>query len=603
MCILVGVSSRRASLKSGIGQWQSVGGHEMMSFTSSSRLLAASNLSCPHVTDHAALCLFTPRRNDRRLYPQSAETCATADRHSDTGRVEPSSREKRPASEAMQCLPVMAAESTAPKKRKNPQRGRLVAQIRGENAAPGASPSSSVSPSASAVQPVGSASDWATGSSPGSYSGPGSSEVYTPGFFTALLPEFEKVVYPFSPAVTPDDIISAISIMHSSYEDAALVYAYGAVTTFLSQTADNSHGSVAAQMNDLIYYSVEAHHRAGLGTHVAGRVDEVLAVSIKRIMTCIYLEIACMGLSRLDRSFAFIREAISMIQVLEIHQRSLQDPSRAPYNMARFQQVYWEAYIHERFLTIADGYPSMLPPLRTGLSAANNCTPEHIRCGFNCLIDLFLILDETFLAYWSSQRGAIGGLTVQWIESKQVQLDQAEMNAATIEAKMNGAGQAGFTELQRADLFITRLWLRTLLWQLALSQGLLRSGPSDTTHEGLSLQFPASRLSIQLRNLVSRLDSIVSIATQGSGIMQKLFEIASTIADVLALPASHDQGEGGFRSHVKDFLYVVNFLLNLEGMRENQKEYLREKYRTLQPLHDRLLELPQDGVGVHSAGG
>ncbi|KAF5017832.1 hypothetical protein F66182_10203 [Fusarium sp. NRRL 66182] len=489
---------------------------------------------------------------------------------------------------------VQCIRSTAPRKRQNPKRGRLVAQAREGNVQQqmGPSPSASVSPSAVHSTPH-AANEWPPGSSPGSASASGSypgpvsptSEVYTTGFFHALLPEFEKVVYPFSPAVTSDDIVASISMMHHNFEDAALVYAYAAVTTFLSQTADNTHGSVAAQINNLVYHSLEAHNRAGLGNHGVGRLDEVLPASIKRIMTCIYLEISTMGLSRLDRSFSFIREAISLIQVMELHQRTLPDPTQTPYPMARFQQVYWEAYIHEKFLTIADGYPSIMPPLNTNLSAMDAATPEHIRVGFNCLIELFLILDETFLACWQSQRDAISGLTVQWIESKQVQLDQAEMNAATAEARMGAAGHVGFTELQRADLFITRLWLRTVLWQLALSQGLLRSGSSDTTHEGLSLQFPASRLSIQLRNLVGRLDSIVSIATQGSGIIQKLFEIASTIADVLALPAGPDEAGGEFRSHIKDFLHVVNFLLELGLMRENQKEYLREKYRMLQPLN------------------
>ncbi|KAF5687306.1 transcription activator [Fusarium denticulatum] len=486
---------------------------------------------------------------------------------------------------------VQCIRSTAPRKRQNPKRGRLVAQAREANLQhqqPNAlSPSASVSPSAVHSTPH-AASEWPPGSSPGSaISGPYSpnSEAYTTGFFHSLLPEFEKVVYPFSPAITPDEIVRSISMMHHNFEDAALIYAYAAVTTFLSQTADNSHGSVAAQINNLVYHSLEAQHRAAVGSHGPGRVDEVMPHNIKRIVTCIYLEISTMGLPRLDRSFSFIREAISLIQIMEAHQRTLPDPTRTPYPMARFQQVYWEAYIHERFLTIADGYPSIMGPLHTNLSAPDSSTPEHIRVGFNCLIELFLTLDETFLACWQSQRGAIGGLTVQWIESKQVQLDQAEMNAAAAEARMHSEGHAGFTELQRADLFITRLWLRTLLWQLALSQGLLRSGSSDTTHEGLSLQFPASRLSIQLRSLVGQLDSIVSIATQGSGIIQKLFEIASTIADVLALPSGHSQAEDGLRPHVKDFLYVVNFLLELGLMRENQKDYLREKYRMLQPLN------------------
>ncbi|CAG1974743.1 unnamed protein product [Fusarium graminearum] len=484
---------------------------------------------------------------------------------------------------------VQCIRSTAPRKRQNPKRGRLVAQAREGNLQQQTvlSPSASVSPSAVHSTPH-AASEWPPGSSPGSASATGpfspNSEAFTNGFFHSLLPEFEKVVYPFSPAITPEEILASISMMHHNPEDAALVYAYAAVTTFLSQTADNSHGSVAAQISNLVYHSLEAHHRAGISSHGPGRVDEGVSHSIKRIVTCIYLEISTMGLTRLDRSFSFIREAISLIQVMEVQQRTLPDPARTPYSMARFQQVYWEAYIHERFLTIADGYPSIMPPLHTNLSPTDASTPEHIRVGFNCLIELFLILDETFLACWQSQRGSIGGLTVQWIENKQVQLDQAEMNAASAEARMSTAGHAGFTELQRADLFITRLWLRTLLWQLALSQGLLHSGSSDTTHEGLSLQFPASRLSIQLRSLVGRLDSIVSIATQGSGIIQKLFEIASTIADVLALPAGHD-AEDGLRSHVKDFLYVVNFLLELGLMRENQKEYLREKYHMLQPLN------------------
>ncbi|CRK38872.1 hypothetical protein BN1723_018706, partial [Verticillium longisporum] len=80
-----------------------------------------------------------------------------------------------------------------------------------------------------------------------------------------------------------------------------------------------------------------------------------------------------------------------------------------------------------------------------------------------------------------------------------------------------------------------------------------------------------------LRSLVSRLDSIASISTQGSGILQKLFEITSTIADVLAVSVNQPSME----SHIGDFLYIARFLINFERMRDKHRVYLQEKMDTL----------------------
>jgi hypothetical protein len=123
--------------------------------------------------------------------------------------------------------------------------------------------------------------------------------------------------------------------------------------------------------------------------------------------------------------------------------------------------------------------------------------------------------------------------------------------------------------------------MRILVWQLALSQGLLQSTPPQNTHEGFSMHVPAHRLSTQLRNLVDRLKSFDSVALHGPGILAKLFEITTTVADVLALPVGAGE-EQDAEARVEDFLFLVTFLLSFDRIHQNQRDYLKEKLSGLQ---------------------
>jgi hypothetical protein len=352
------------------------------------------------------------------------------------------------------------------------------------------------------------------------------------------------------------------------------------VTINLSEISQGLNDDITTRMTDLMHHSFRAHRRAELGSEI----DSRLPVTVKRIMTCIFLEICLMALKRFDRSLAILREAIAMIQMLQVDQnvceRRIDDQE-----LARRQRLYWEAFIHERFLTIMPGYPSILPPLGTGVPLPDSSIPQHVKAGFDRLIHLFLIMDDTFLSHWRALQDAdleVPEITADWIESKQAQLDEDEIGAAETENELISGGYGGLSELQHADLFVTRLWLRTLVWQLALSQGLLQSVPPKNSHEGFSMHFPAQRLSAQLRNLVGRLDRVESIGIHGSGILQKLFDITSTVADVLALPIGHEQDA---ESRIEDFLFLVKFLLSFERIPPNQKEYLKEKVNTVQREH------------------
>ncbi|KJZ77672.1 hypothetical protein HIM_02849 [Hirsutella minnesotensis 3608] len=490
-------------------------------------------------------------------------------------------------------LNLTCAFAPAPAKRKPAIRGRLVAQLRNKSSNKGDGVAVAEVPSTAAITSIAGIVEAAHTPTPPPESVPAlGSSGYSQEFFLDLLSQFEQRVYPVNPVLTPDEIRAAIMGMHSDFEDAALVHAFGAVTINLTQTSWTLHGDIAAQMTSLVHYSLWAHRKAELGRESdANGLQCEMPVTVKRIMTCIFNEISLLAFKRFDRALLCLREAIAMIQILNIHQYADGDGGLSPREISRRQRMYWEAYIHERFLCIVSGSPCIMTPLRPGLPVHDTTVPACVSVGFNRLIRLFGIMDGPLLAHWTTQNDpseVASSMTAQWIESKQAQLDQDEVEAAGASRELSASGLGALSELQHVDLFVTRLWLRTLVWQLALSHGLLRSAPPQDSHEGLSLHFPAQRLSMQLRSLVSRLESLSSIVIHGSGLLQKLFEITSTVADVLALPRAHNthnQNPEEVGARIDDFIYLVRFLFSFERTQKHQRDYLREKLDTLQQVY------------------
>ncbi|KAJ4289377.1 drs2 neo1 protein [Collariella sp. IMI 366227] len=478
--------------------------------------------------------------------------------YSDEGVVDDGDGQSEPCAQCAH-LNLACAFAPAPARRKPGVRGHLVAQLRGKpdtRAANGRSSESGSPPESVtfAVTSIPGILDVRHADNPPFEPAPAiSGSGYSPDFFLRLLPEYEQLVYPVNPVLTSDEMRAAITNMHASYEDAALVHAFGAVTINLTQTSWTLHGDIAAQMTSLIEYSLWAHRRANMGNETDARYHQCeMPITAKRVMVGIWNECSLMAFKRFDRSLSSLREAITMIQMLNIHQYSennLYGLSRG--EVARQQRMYWEAYIHERFVCIMSGFPCIMVPLRTGLPITDPDVSPHIT----------------------------------WIERKQAQLDANEVETADAVRDLAASGAGTLREEQHVDIFVTRLWLRTLVWQVALSHGLLSSAPPRDAHAGFSLHFPAQRLSAQLRGLVSRLQNISSINTHGSGIFQKLFEITSTVADVLALPRGQGQTQEEARARIEDFIFLVRFISGFERTQKHQRDYLREKLEALKEMY------------------
>jgi|SRR5690242_6648587 len=380
---------------------------------------------------------------------------------------------------------------------------------------------------------------------------------YSKAFFLDLIPDYMEGVYPVQPVIAEHELRHFIKSMDHDPEMRSFVYSFGGCTLNLTRYGNSRTEDVVQTIENLMDLSIDTMKPP----HKSHRS------SVMRAMQSIFIHNCMMSLQGSDAAFHWMRDAISAIQLLRIdnpdHVESLTGPERS-----RRQRMYWQAYIHERFLAILDYRQAIMLPLYT-LPEDDPTIPLQVHEGFNQIIKLFRLLDTEFLSSWLGAAGQTGPVTSMWVEAKSRELE-GDPEADALEL-------VNLSMMQRADLTITREWLRTLVWRLAMGQTLLSSRSSK---ECLSLLFPV-RLSQSLRQQLSSM-SRQDIEVHGSSITQKLFEITDTIADVLIHIPAATLEETALR--IDDFLFILDFVLLLPQLDATRRGILLEKLERLQTM-------------------
>ncbi len=92
--------------------------------------------------------------------------------------------------------------------------------------------------------------------------------------------------------------------------------------------------------------------------------------------------------------------------------------------------------------------------------------PSKPIAGFIHLVNLYRPFDDTFIGLWNKSRT---DCSTFWLANLQTQLLQA------LPAALDG------TETQAADLRTSQHWLRTIVWQLSITNGFLSSTSTDSS--------------------------------------------------------------------------------------------------------------------------
>jgi hypothetical protein len=392
-------------------------------------------------------------------------------------------------------------------------------------------------------------------------------------FFLGLIPYYLTSVYPVNPVITEAEVIQCIEKIPTSREAASFCYAFAAVTINLTRIDGSQEKD--EQISSLLDRALGQMDPMGLQSKP----------TILKAMRSLFFEICLLNLHRNVLAFYYLRDAISMLQMLGATDTShTSHTSHTSSQKQQLQRAYWECFVHERYTALTDYHPTCLAPLAS-LPEPDPSLDAGLEMGWNNIVRTFLLVDEPFISYWVGDRTRI---PKEWFERKQVELDDDRWQ---VEVQL-------LTEMQQADLIITRQWLRTLTWQMALANLILSSDHQADGHppvEALSLTMPL-RLSRQLRRFLCALTPR-AVGIHGTGILHKLFEITTTIADVVIQMPSASQAD--LFKRVEDVLFLKQFVFAFPQVQEAHKETLMQKIDQMMEKYPEIEHLESEVVMRH----
>lgn len=191
------------------------------------------------------------------------------------------------------------------------------------------------------------------------------------------------------------------------------------------------------------------------------------------------------------------------------------------------------------------------------------------------MVTLFRPFDDTFVGFWNKTRE---GCTTEWLGMLQQQLSDA------LPTYLQS------TETQAVDLKVSQQWLKTMIWQLSISNGFLSSASQNNS---MSLAYPIE-ISRELCAMTSQY-SIPTMEVHGIGLVEKLFDIACTLTDVMAcVPLDQYNFELGPRDYLNQLTSVI---AKLRGGNQRYFPLLAAKINETLPSTNTPSMFPLSGPG------
>lgn len=301
--------------------------------------------------------------------------------------------------------------------------------------------------------------------------------------------------------------------------------------------------------------------------------DYIETPSIWSIITSFFFFGSYFCLDKHNTAWFHLREATTLAQLLGMHEEA--HYAGDLIEGARRRRLYWLLFITERAYALQRHRPLTLHAT-ISLPQLNDDPAETAELnGFIHLVNLFKPFDDTFVGLWNKARV---GCSTEWLARLQNQLSDA------LPAYLH------CTESQAVDLRTSQQWLRTMVWQLSISHGYLSSAAQESA---MSFKYP-----IEIsRDLIAQSSGFSqgSMEIHGIGLVEKLFDVACTLTDVMScVPFEQHTFEYGPRDYLNQFLSLISTL------RGGQQRYLP---LLLSKINDTLPSMPMPGYNMVSVPG
>ncbi|KIX99404.1 uncharacterized protein Z520_04980 [Fonsecaea multimorphosa CBS 102226] len=299
---------------------------------------------------------------------------------------------------------------------------------------------------------------------------------------------------------------------------------------------ENRYGYASMLLNDVL--------------RVRKSIDYVEFPTLSALQTSFFLFSCYFTLEKQNVCWFHLREAVTLAQLMGMHEESsylVGDPVENMYK----RRMYWLLLVTERAYAMERHRPLSLHPT-IGLPLTNEPHEEASMSGFLCLIALFRCIDDEFMALWNKVKSECSDT---WLSQLQRQV------TAAIPPGLKT------TESQMADVRVTLHWLRIMIWQLSITNGCLSSSSEDSF---LTFKYPI-KVTTDLIQDISTI-SLDAMEVHGVGLIEKLFDIACTLTDVVScVPLTPSEISNS--SNETPFEYLNKLLTLISQLRGGTSRY------------------------------
>ncbi|KAI8672023.1 Zn(2)-C6 fungal-type domain-containing protein [Fusarium sp. Ph1] len=292
-----------------------------------------------------------------------------------------------------------------------------------------------------------------------------------------------------------------------------------------------------AQLHLAVDGSLHSHHQMALEAESARfLLDYSSHETIDALLTSFFLHVFYSNTGKMTKSTLLLREAIAYSHILGLHQ-DIFYTNLDSFTTQYYLRIAWILFITDRAHSLQHDLPPTFK-LSPTLPELQPQEDDGLSTAFCSLCRLFQSFQDACPPDIRSTGGRhlLGNISTQLRRAHPFPLCE--------------------NEVQRADLVVTDSWLRVVLWKVAIPYVDSTTDPND---RGLSVSFPMS----VAKDLLSKLATLSSCALEahGPGMVSKLFEVASSVADVI-LCAPDLADVGSVQVGPREILYALSSLIS-----------------------------------------
>ncbi|KAK1638522.1 hypothetical protein BDP81DRAFT_346465 [Colletotrichum phormii] len=342
------------------------------------------------------------------------------------------------------------------------------------------------------------------------------------------LDAFFRHKYPLTPILHRQQVEECIRDLSTSPEKYGLMTACSAVISLSpeilqppdpsSQMPPDLSAPILPTPEFLISETLRARRQCNLAEHQ----------SLLHAQTSFFLFSAFFCMDNDNAAWFYLRESITILQTLRLHEEATYNDITDQVLATYARHMFWVLFITERAYALQRHRPLTLQST-LGLPIVDPLSSDAaILPGFLDLISLFRHFDTDFIATWNSSTPSAA--------SSSEATDPEHLSKLQTVLKYAIPSVSKYSEMQQADLLISRQWLKVIVWKLCVSKTLLSTTDSE---DSMSLSYPTAVARDVV--LISRLLPTKAFEANGVGILEKVFDVGCSLADLISLGSATNQ--------------------------------------------------------------